>query len=129
MVTYAEYTALSNVPVTQAEFPYIEVRTVDLLSSLCGTRWDEESPICKKAVIYQIEFVQENGGLTEWSKGAGAVGSHSWSVGGESESYTYMQSSHKAGVKTFNGLAISPLAWQVLVGGGFLKAIKGVRVC
>lgn len=128
MVTYADYTAFSNVVVPLADFPFIEARSVDILSMLCGQKWDEDSDICKKAVMYQIEFVQENGGLVDWSKGAGAVGSHSWSVGGESESFTYMKSSHKEGAKTFNGLAISPMAWQVLVSGGFLKTVKGVRV-
>lgn len=127
MVTYEEFTRFSNVPI-EADFPYIEERSVDLLSMLCADRWDANSPVCKKAVMYQCEYVAQNGGLTEWSKGRGAVGSHTWTIGGESESYTYLQSTVGAQAKTFNGLAVSPMAWQMLVREGYLRTIKGVRV-
>lgn len=127
MVTYADFTTFSNIPI-EADFPYIEERSVDLLSMLCGSRWDENSAVCKKAVLYQCEYVAQNGGLIEWSKGRGAVGNHSWSVGGESESYTYVQSTIGAQAKTFNGLAVSPIAWQLLVDNGFLKTLRSVRV-
>ena len=128
MVTYAEYTAFSNVPISQSDFPFCEARAVDLLSLLCGQLWDTEDETCKKAVLYQIEFVQQNGGLTEWSRGAGSVGSHSWSVGGESESITVGESSHAEKVKVVNGLAVSPMAWGLLSSNGFLRSIRGIRI-
>ena len=128
MVDYQTYNEFSNVPVTQADFQYIEARAVDILSLLCGQNWDAESAVCAKAVCYQIEHIAECGGLSSWNKGEGAVGSRSYSVGGESESVTFTQSKESEGSKTFLGLSISPFAWALLLNGGFLKTVKGVRV-
>jgi len=127
MITYAEFVKFSNVPI-EADFPFIEERSVDLLSLLCGSSWDENSDTCRKAVMYQVEYVAQNGGLIEWSKGHGALSQHSWSIGGESESYTFVKGSQTENAKTFNGLAISPVAWLMLQRAGYLKAIRSVRV-
>lgn len=128
MIAFADYQAFSNVEVPESDFPKLENRAVLLLSSLCGQAWNPDSDICKRAVLEQIEFIQLRGGITGWATGGGSVGGHSWSVGGESESYTYTQSSRAEGVRYFNGLAISPLAWALLKANGLLKESKGVRV-
>ena len=128
MVSYADFTAFSNVPVSQADYPYVEARAVDLLSALCKSGWDETSDTCKRAVCYQIEHILQSGGLSQWSRGEGSVASRSYSVGGESESITYMQTQGKESVRTFLGLSISAIAWALLKNGGYLVTVKGVRV-
>lgn len=128
MVTYDDFSAFSNVSVTQADFPSLERASVDLLSCLCRSAWDEDSEVCKKAVMYQIEFIAQNGGFNSWSTAKGVIGSQSYTIGGESESVTYIQRKSSENAKTFNGLAISPLAWALLTNAGILKTARGVRV-
>ena len=128
MVSYATFTAFSYLQVSQTDYPYIEARAEDLLSTLCGQLWDESSEICSKAVCYQIEHILQQGGLTEWSKGEGVVASRSYSVGGESESVSYQQSDRSERTRTYMGLSISPTAWALLKANGYLVTIKGVRV-
>lgn len=129
MITYNEFTAFSNVQVSETDFPKVERTAVDILSCLCRNNWDTESDICKKAVMYQIEHMLSLGGLASWSEGKGVVGSHSYSVGGESERVTYVQSSKESeNSKLFNGVSISPIAWALLLNEGILKTLHGVRV-
>lgn len=114
MVTFSEFTSFSNQILTQADFTILEQRSVDLLSMLCGSHWVENEST-KKAVMYQIEFIIQLGGINAWTEGAGSMQSRSYSVGGESESVTYMQASYDgSGRKVFNGLAIAPMAWAIL---------------
>ena len=128
MVTYEEFTNYSIETVTEDMFTKLEQRSVDFLSSLCGSNWNAENEICKKAVIFQIEAIIQNGGLSEWSSGSsGQISSRSYSVGGESESVAYGQAS-KATQKVVNGLIVSSLAWQILQTNGFLQSIKQVRI-
>ena len=128
MVTYDEFSTFSNISVTSTDFPKIEARAVDLLACLCRSAWNETDSTCKKAVMYQIEFIVQSGGLTSWSTGKGVIGSQSYTIGGESESVTYIQSKGSENAKTFNGLAISPLAWALLTNNGILKTARGIRI-
>ena len=128
MVTYDEFSTFSNVSVSTTDYPKVEARACDLLACLCRTAWSETDETCKKAVMYQIEFIVQSGGLTSWSTGKGVIGSQSYTIGGESESVTYIQSKGSENAKTFNGLAISPLAWALLTNNGILKTARGVRV-
>jgi hypothetical protein len=128
MVTYDDFSKFSNISVSSSDFAQIEARSVDLLACLCRSAWDETDSICKKAVMYQIEFVVQNGGLSSWSIGKGVIGSQSYSIGGESESVTYIQSKGSENAKTFNGLAISPLAWALLTDNGILRTARGIRI-
>ena len=128
MIDYATFTAFSQATVSQTDFPYIEARAVDILSLLCKDKWDAEDSTCIRAVCYQIEYIIENGGLVSWSKSEGSATSRSYSVGGESESYTLKDGKGSESVHYFMGLAISPLAWALLLNGGFIQTVKGVRV-
>lgn len=128
MVTYDDFSAFSSVSVSQADFTPLERTTVDLLSCLCRSAWDESNEVCKKAVMYQIEFIVQSGGLTSWSTAKGVIGSQSYTIGGESESVTYIQSHSSENAKIFNGLAISPLAWALLTNSGILSTVRGIRV-
>lgn len=128
MVTYDEFSKFSNISVSSSDFTQIKARSVDLLACLCRSAWDETDSICKKAVMYQIEFVVQNGGLSSWSISKGVIGSQSYSIGGESESVTYIQSKGSENAKTFNGLAISPLAWALLTNNGILRTARGIRI-
>ena len=128
MVDYETFKIFSNVEVTASEFPFIEARAVDILSLLCKDRWDAEDTSCIRAVCYQIEFIIESGGLVAWNKSEGSATSRSYSVGGESESVTYKDGKDSSSSHYFMGLAIAPLAWAVLLNGGFIKTIQGIRV-
>lgn len=129
MVTYDEFVSFSYIQVTQADFSPIERTASDVLSLLCRDKWDSTSDVCKKAVMYQIEYTLQIGGLGAWSETKGLVGSQSYSIGDESESVTYVQTSKESEKgKTFNGLPISPLAWALLLNEGILRPVHGVRV-
>lgn len=127
MVSFAEFTEFSQVKVSEADFPFLEARAVDVLSALCGKGWNPESAICHKAVEYQIEFILQLGGLDSWTEGSGTAGSRSYSVGGESESISYAQETGSgSGKRVYNGLAISPLAWALLQESGCLRKLRRV---
>lgn len=128
MVDYATFQAFSNLTVSASDFPFIEARAVAILSLLCKDKWDETDATCIQAVCYQIEHIIENGGLVAWNKGEGSATSRSYSVGGESESVTYKDNKSSASAHFFMGLSISPFAWALLLNGGFLQTVKGVRV-
>lgn len=128
MVTFSEFTNFSNQPVTEDDFPFLEARAVDILTALCGQTWSPSDAICKRAVMYQVEYVLQLGGLTEWQNGKGAMASHSYTVGGESESITYMQAqAGNSGTRVFNGLAVSPVAWALLRSNGKLVTVRRVK--
>lgn len=129
MVTFDEFEIFSGMTVTASDFPKVERTSVDLLSCLCGKSWDYGSDVCKKAVMYQIEYIVQLGGLTAWNENRGVVGSRSYTIGGESESVTYMQSSKESEAgKTFHGVPVSPLAWALLQNAGILSTVRKVRV-
>ena len=128
MVTYDEFVTFSGMDVTVSDYPKVERTAVDILSSLCGSKWDITNDVCKKAVMYQVEFIIQAGGLSEWVQSKGAIGSHSYSIGGESETVTYVKSTGGDSGKTFNGLPISPVAWAILTSNNILRQVKGVRV-
>ena len=129
MVTYAEYLAKGMNEIDEGTFNKIESRCVDLLSSMCSTRWDVENETCKKAVIYQIDFVLAKGGLTSWIGGSeGTVTSRSYSIGGESESVGYSHNNSKVQSFKYNNMEVAPLAIALLTNAGIYKAISGVRV-
>ena len=129
MVTYDEFMAFSSVSITASDFPKVEQTAVDVLSCLCRSAWSETDSTCKKAVMYQIEYIVQCGGLASWSTNKGVVGSQSYSVGGESESVTYVQTAKASETgKTFHGLPISPLTWALLTNSGILKTARGIRV-
>lgn len=127
MVPYSDFDRFSVQHVTQDEYAVLEQRAVDILQVLCGSRWTD-SEATRRAVMYQVEFILQLGGLDAWSEGAGSLQSRSYSVGGESESITYMQSFESgSGRKTFNGLAIAPMAWALLHSSGFVSRLGRVR--
>lgn len=129
MVNYDTFALFSFQTVSQQDFPVIEAKAVDILSLLCKERWDETSSVCRRAVCYQIEFILSNGGLASWGKSEGSFSSHSYSVGGESESITLKEGKDSESTHYFMGLAISPFAWALLLNNGFLRPVYGVRVC
>lgn len=127
MVTYNDFIAFSRQNVSEADFSMLADRSTDVLKTLCGTRW-KDGETADKAVLYQVEFILQMGGLDSWAEGAGALQSHTYSVGGESESVTYMQSfENGSGRKSFNGLAISPMSWSLLHSAGMVSRLGRVR--
>lgn len=128
MVTYAEFETFSPISnmVTEANFSVYEGRAVDALSSF-ATPTDATATIFKKAVMYQIEYMAQMGGVDDWLRGSGALSAESYTVGGESESKTYAQGTVTG--KMVNGMSISIMAWNILKGAGLVKAFKAVRVC
>lgn len=128
MVTYAEFSTFSPISnmVTEANFSVYEGRAVDALSSF-ATPTDATATIFKKAVMYQIEYMAQMGGVDDWLRGSGALSAESYTVGGESESKTYAQGTVTG--KIVNGMSISIMAWNILKGAGLVKAYKAVRVC
>ena len=129
MVTYDEFVTFSGMDITPSDYPKVERTAVDLLSALCGSKWDITDDVCKDAVLYQVEFIFQAGGLSEWMQSKGAIGSRSYSVGSESESVTYIRSGTMESGKAFNGLQVSPLSWALLTSNGILRQVRGVRVC
>ncbi len=128
MVTYSDFTNWSNKPVDETDFNYIEARSEDVLSLLCGSSWSETDEVCIKAVKYQIDWILNAGGLDEWQGGSGTGSSRSYSVGGESESITYMQSgSDGSGRRIYMGLSIDPIARGLLHKGGFITRLRRVN--
>lgn len=129
MITYDEFIAFSSVAVTASEYPKLEQTAVDVLSCLCRSAWDETDVICKKAVMYQIEYIVQLGGIATWTTNKGVIGSQSYSVGGESESVTYVQTAKASETgKTFHGLPIAPLSWALLTNNGILRTARGIRI-
>lgn len=129
MVTYAEFLTFSPISnmVTEANFSVYEGRAVDALSSFATPTDDATATIFKKAVMYQIEYMAQMGGVDDWLRGSGALSAESYTVGGESESKTYAQGTVTG--KAVNGMSISIMAWNILKGAGLVKMYRGVRVC
>lgn len=125
-ITYNDFTTFSTAEVAEADFSILVSRATDVLKTLSGSHW-KDGDTADKAVLYQVEFILQVGGLDAWSDGAGALQSHTYSVGGESESVTYMQSyENGSGRKMFNGLAIAPMAWALLHSSGMIARLGRV---
>lgn len=126
MVSYDDFRSFSKVEVSEADFTVMAERATDVLRTLCGKHWTE-GETADRAVLYQVEFILQVGGLDSWAEGAGALQSHTYSVGGESESVTYMQAyENGSGRKMFNGLAIAPMAWALLHSSGMIARLGRV---
>ena len=124
MIEYSDFVAWSYCSITSTEFPKYESRCAEFLESLCGDNWSESDEICVKALMYQIEYVFQNGGLAMWSSAerSGSVESESYRTGGESESRRY------TGVKRQYALALAPMAEQLLKRSGYMEMVGRVWV-
>lgn len=125
MVEYSDFTQWSFCSITVTEYPKYEARCKSYLASLCGDNWSESDDICKNALMNQIEYVFQNGGLSIWAstERSGGVRSESYTTGGESETRQY------SGYKRNYPLPLSPVAEQILKNAGYLSVIGRVRVC
>lgn len=129
IVTYQEYQAFSNIPLSESDFNVIAERSQELLETLCRCKFRATDNECKRAVLYQVEYIQTLGGIAEWQKVSGEVAGRSYSIGGESESITFVRSENVEGGKRFNGLNISSMAWGILFNAGYLRSIRSMRTC
>ncbi|MGP1507452.1 MAG: hypothetical protein ACTTJW_01040 [Sphaerochaeta sp.] len=129
IVTFQEYQSFTNVTLSPEEFSIIAERAQELLETLCRCKFSNMDQDCKRAVLHQIEYIQILGGLAEWQRVSGAIAGRSYSIGGESESLTFVRSESEEGGKRFNGLNISSTAWAILANAGYVRSIREIRTC
>lgn len=129
IVTYEDYKSFTDVPLPETDFGIEARRAQDLLEALCRCSFPDSDEACKRAVLYQIEYIQSLGGVSEWQRVSGAVASRSYSIGGESESIAFLHSDSIGDDCRFNGLNVSSMAWGILVNAGYLRIVRGVRTC
>ena len=117
----AFYLSMSGVAITDSEFSPMAERASDIIDALTFRAVErfglaEGNPLfamVKKAVAYQMEFIQQTyGSLEMWATegavpdGAETIGNYSYSKGSKSNA--------GAGIKSINGLAVSPLVDGIL---------------
>ena len=110
----------SSVVIADGEFDAMAQRASDLIDALTFRAVEryslEDSPLfakVKKAVAYQMEFIQQTFGSLEMWATEGAVPEGSETIG----NYSYSKGSRGntgAGIKSVNGLMVSPLVEGVL---------------
>lgn len=122
-IDYTYYTSLSNTPISD-DFLQVAERASDLIDAYTHNAAERfsletEDPSLfakiKKAVAYQIEYIEQVGGLNTWAMASDDLASKSENFTGYSYSETYKQGS--SGTKTLVGnLEVAPLAASLLSG-------------
>jgi hypothetical protein len=122
-IDYPYYVNLSNIPISD-DFPQVAERASDLIDAYTHNATERfsletEDPALfakvKKAVAYQIEYIEQVGGLNVWAMSSDDLASKSENFTGYSYNETYRQGS--SGTKTLVGnLEVAPLAVSLLSG-------------